>query len=153
MKVKQKTTKYNKNKHPNWLNNYLESFKQRTGGEINSIEEVEFKNNHNIFLSDLLPDIEKAMNKKGMLRHSIVPLRHPKYISIHKIGQMDSEDEVQVGILVRKYTENDIKTIPFSGFVIMGDNILTADETDDSTAELMIKLLELIWQNNLSKKK
>jgi hypothetical protein len=143
----------NTNKHPKWLNDYLNSYKQRTGGEINSIEEIEFKNNHDILWLDLLPDIQKAMNKEVIMRFSLKPLRKPKFISFYRIGSMNYENDMQVGIEVSEYTEKEIKTIPFSGFVVMGDCLITAEETDDSTAELMIKLLEIIFENNLKTKK
>jgi hypothetical protein len=145
-----KTQPYIKDKNPKWLNDYLDSYEHRTGGKIESVEEIEFKNNFDIILTDLLPDIQKAMNKEAMMRFSLKPLREPNYISTHRIGSMDSEKEIQLGIKVREYNDRDIDVIPFSGFVVMGDFLIVAEETDDATAELTIKLIELILTNNLS---
>jgi len=140
----------NTNKHQNWLDNYLNSYGHRTGETIQSVEEIEFKNNNDIFLSDLLPDIQKAMNRESIMKFSLKPLRKPKYISTHRIGQMDKGEEMQLEIKVREYNDQFVQTIPFSGFVVMGDRLLVAEETDDSTAELMIKLVNLIWTNHLT---
>jgi len=87
------------------------------------------------------------------MRFSLQPLKKPSYISTHRIGSMDSEKEIQLGIKVREYIDRDMDVIPFSGFVVMGDCLIVAEETDDATAELTIKLLELIWINNLNFKK
>jgi hypothetical protein len=150
MKIHHINNTINKTKHPEWLNDYLDSFTHLNGGKIESVEELEFKNNDDVFWEDLLPDIQKAMNKESIMRFSLQPLRKPKYISTHRIGRMDSEEEILLGITVREYTDRDIETIPFSGFLLMGDCLLVAEETDDATAEMTIKLLELIWINNLN---
>jgi len=138
---------------PKWLRDYLKSYRGRKGRSLDSIEEIKFKNNNDIFLSDLLPDIQKAMNKETLMRFSIQPLRKPNFISLYQINRMDSKDEIQLGIEVRDYSESDTKDIPFCGFLIFGEYLIVAEETDDSTAELCLKLLELIWRNNLTIRK
>jgi len=55
---------------PKWLRDYLKSYRGRTGRSIDSVEEIVFKNNHDIFWKDLLQNIQKAMNKEAITQAS-----------------------------------------------------------------------------------
>jgi len=140
----------NSTKLPKWAIKHIKAHTEAIGGKIDTVERFKFQRSVNIPFSDLATDIEIAINNRSHLfRFSIEPLQKPKFIAFKSFDGPTNCDEVELGIIVRPYDESMREIIPFCGMVAMGPNLITAADTDDKTAELMIGLYQLVWEKNL----
>ena len=139
-------------KLPKWAQKHLNAYTKAIGGKIDTVERLKFQRSVDIPFADLATDIEMAVNSRSHLfRFSIEPLQKPKFVAFKSFNESFNSDEIELAVIVQPYDESMREIIPFCGMVAMGPNLITAADTDDKTAELMIKLYSLVWEKNLYK--
>jgi hypothetical protein len=149
-----KTKKYNNrsNSVPKWVRNYINAHPIKMGGEIASLEEIRCDEGFNDLFKKLEADIKTALNNSCMsFRYSLEPLQKPNCVAVNILDYTNDKQHLPIVVNVQPFSDFFNQYIPFCGIFIMGNMLVTAAETNDRTAELMIMLNNYIFQNYLYK--
>jgi len=109
------------------------------------IERVVFEANDDISMGQIVADIEKAQSLKSSYRFTLTPLVKPNCVAIKAMGDFSDGPKMNLAVAVGPYDQTFNEFLPFSGIFVLNDMIIVANDTEDNTAHLMIKLCHQIW--------
>jgi hypothetical protein len=108
------------------------------------IERVVFETNDDISMGQIVADIEKAQSLKSSYRFTLTPLVKPNFVTIKSMEKF-SDGPMNVAVAVGPYDQTFNEFLPFSGIFVLNGMIIVANDTEDNTAHLMLKLCHQIW--------
>jgi hypothetical protein len=109
------------------------------------IQRVVFDTNDDISMGQIVADIEKAQSLKSSYRFTLTPLVKPNYVAIKSMEDFSDGPKMSLAVAVGPYDQTFNEFLPFSGIFVLNGMIIVANDTEDDTAQMMIKLCHQIW--------
>ena len=176
-KTKQNKYLYNKNKTSNCnlydptvrLENWEPSFKKQPPSFFNVVTEYldayrdakegrssdvmkNYENCGGICFNDLVGDIEKALNENGEpLQYYSHPKEKPKYFAMKMLYNFTTDDDLALGVGIVPLVEaTDMeRVLPYNGVCVSGHYLVTAAQTEEMAAKMMMGLCHTIFEKVL----
>jgi hypothetical protein len=108
------------------------------------IQRSVFEINDDISMDQIVADIEKAQSLRSSYRFTLTPLVKPNFVTI-KSMEAFSDGPMKLAVAVGPYDQTFNEFLPFSGIFVLNGMIIVANDTEDNTAHLMLKLCHQIW--------
>lgn len=108
------------------------------------IERVVFETNDDISMGQIVADIEKAQSLRSSYRFTLTPLVKPNFVALKSMEEF-CDGPMKVAVAAEPYAEIFSDFLPFSGIFVLNGVIIVANDTEDNTAQLMLKLCHQIW--------
>lgn len=103
-----------------------------------------FEINDGISMDQIVADIEKAQSLRSSYRFTLTPLVKPNFVALKSMEEF-SDGPMTVAVAVGPYDQTFSEFLPFSGIFVLNGMIIVANDTEDHTAHLMLKLCHQIW--------
>ena len=103
-----------------------------------------FEINDGISMDQIVADIEKAQSLRSSYRFTLTPLVKPNFVALKSMEEF-CDGPMKVAVAAEPYAEIFSDFLPFSGIFVLNGVIIVANDTEDNTAQLMLKLCHQIW--------